>query len=92
MHKPLHTNLYMYKFSVACCLELNVQDELGRTPLHWAVEQDQQESCTLLLELGADPNILNSAMMGPLHLAVTKRYNHLVEVSKRAKSQGKEQQ
>ncbi|XP_051738739.1 transient receptor potential cation channel subfamily A member 1b isoform X1 [Ctenopharyngodon idella] len=60
--------------------ELNVQDEQGRTPLHWAVEQDQQQSCELLLELGADPNILNSAMMGLLHLAVTKRYNHLVEV------------
>ncbi|KTF76034.1 hypothetical protein cypCar_00041207, partial [Cyprinus carpio] len=59
---------------------LNVQDEQGRTPLHWAVEQNQQQSCVLLLELGADPNILNNAMMGPLHLAVTKRYNHLVEV------------
>uniref|UniRef100_A0A9R1SG40 Transient receptor potential cation channel, subfamily A, member 1b n=2 Tax=Cyprinus carpio TaxID=7962 RepID=A0A9R1SG40_CYPCA len=58
--------------------ELNVQDEQGRTPLHWAVEQNQQQSCVLLLELGADPNILNNAMMGPLHLAVTKRYNHLV--------------
>uniref|UniRef100_A0A8C2J1T4 Transient receptor potential cation channel, subfamily A, member 1b n=1 Tax=Cyprinus carpio TaxID=7962 RepID=A0A8C2J1T4_CYPCA len=59
-------------------VELNVQDEQGRTPLHWAVEQDQLHSCALLLELGADPNILNSAMMGPLHLAVTKKYNHLV--------------
>uniref|UniRef100_A0A8C1IM47 Ion transport domain-containing protein n=1 Tax=Cyprinus carpio TaxID=7962 RepID=A0A8C1IM47_CYPCA len=68
-----------YKFSVFCCVELNVQDEQGRTPLHWAVEQNQQQSCVLLLELGADPNILNNAMMGPLHLAVTKRYNHLVE-------------
>uniref|UniRef100_A0A8C0YLI2 Transient receptor potential cation channel, subfamily A, member 1b n=1 Tax=Cyprinus carpio carpio TaxID=630221 RepID=A0A8C0YLI2_CYPCA len=69
-----------YEFSVSCCVELNVQDEQGRTPLHWAVEQDQLHSCALLLELGADPNILNSAMMGPLHLAVTKKYNHLVEV------------
>ncbi|CAM4721838.1 unnamed protein product [Leuciscus chuanchicus] len=60
--------------------ELNVQDEQGRTSLHWAVEKDQQQSCELLLELGADPNILNSALIGPLHLAVTKRYNHLVEV------------
>uniref|UniRef100_A0A8C2PVV2 Transient receptor potential cation channel, subfamily A, member 1b n=1 Tax=Cyprinus carpio TaxID=7962 RepID=A0A8C2PVV2_CYPCA len=68
-----------YEFSVSCCVELNVQDEQGRTPLHWAVEQDQLHSCALLLELGADPNILNSAMMGPLHLAVTKKYNHLVE-------------
>ncbi|KAG1953889.1 transient receptor potential cation channel subfamily A [Pimephales promelas] len=60
--------------------ELNVQDEQGRTPLHWAVEKDQQQSCELLLDLGADPNILNSALMGPLHLAVSKRDNHLVEV------------
>uniref|UniRef100_A0A8C1SMV7 Transient receptor potential cation channel, subfamily A, member 1b n=1 Tax=Cyprinus carpio TaxID=7962 RepID=A0A8C1SMV7_CYPCA len=68
-----------FKLCVFCCVELNVQDEQGRTPLHWAVEQNQQQSCVLLLELGADPNILNNAMMGPLHLAVTKRYNHLVE-------------
>ncbi|XP_073796424.1 transient receptor potential cation channel subfamily A member 1b isoform X1 [Danio rerio] len=59
---------------------LNVQDEQGRTPLHWAVEQDQQQSCAVLLDLGADPNILNNALMGPLHLAVTKQYNHLAEV------------
>lgn len=67
--------------SVFCFVELNVQDEQGRTSLHWAVEKDQQQSCELLLELGADPNILNSALISPLHLAVTKRYNHLVEVS-----------
>uniref|UniRef100_A0A8C1ILP5 Ion transport domain-containing protein n=1 Tax=Cyprinus carpio TaxID=7962 RepID=A0A8C1ILP5_CYPCA len=69
-----------HNMSLRHCSELNVQDEQGRTPLHWAVEQNQQQSCVLLLELGADPNILNNAMMGPLHLAVTKRYNHLVEV------------
>ncbi|XP_050954767.1 transient receptor potential cation channel subfamily A member 1b isoform X3 [Labeo rohita] len=75
-----HVDIIRLIVSVVGPEELNVQDEQGRTPLHWAVEQDQQQSCALLLELGADPNILNSAMMGPLHLAVTKRYNHLVEV------------
>ncbi|XP_016142138.1 transient receptor potential cation channel subfamily A member 1-like [Sinocyclocheilus grahami] len=75
-----HLDIIRLIVSVVRPEELNVQDEQGRTPLHWAVEQDQPHSCALLLELGADPNILNSAMMGPLHLAVTKRYNHLVEV------------
>uniref|UniRef100_A0A672L0R5 Transient receptor potential cation channel subfamily A member 1-like n=1 Tax=Sinocyclocheilus grahami TaxID=75366 RepID=A0A672L0R5_SINGR len=73
-----HLDIIRLIVSVVRPEELNVQDEQGRTPLHWAVEQDQPHSCALLLELGADPNILNSAMMGPLHLAVTKRYNHLV--------------
>ncbi|XP_059390620.1 transient receptor potential cation channel subfamily A member 1-like [Carassius carassius] len=75
-----HLDIIRLIVSVVGPEELNVQDEQGRTPLHWAVEQDQLHGCALLLELGADPNILNSAMMGPLHLAVTKRYNHLVEV------------
>ncbi|XP_016301543.1 transient receptor potential cation channel subfamily A member 1-like [Sinocyclocheilus anshuiensis] len=75
-----HLDIIRLIVSVVGPEELNVQDEQGRTPLHWAVEQDQLHSCALLLELGADPNILNSTMMGPLHLAVTKRYNHLVEV------------
>uniref|UniRef100_A0A9J8AB71 Transient receptor potential cation channel, subfamily A, member 1b n=1 Tax=Cyprinus carpio carpio TaxID=630221 RepID=A0A9J8AB71_CYPCA len=73
-----HLDIIRLIVSVVGPEELNVQDEQGRTPLHWAVEQDQLHSCALLLELGADPNILNSAMMGPLHLAVTKKYNHLV--------------
>ncbi|XP_051542893.1 transient receptor potential cation channel subfamily A member 1-like [Myxocyprinus asiaticus] len=60
--------------------ELNVQDEQGRTTLHWAVEQNQGQSCALLLELGANPNLLNSALMAPLHLAITKGHNHLVEL------------
>ncbi|XP_016388831.1 transient receptor potential cation channel subfamily A member 1-like [Sinocyclocheilus rhinocerous] len=75
-----HLDIIHLIVSVVGSEELNVQDEQGRTPLHWAVEQDQLHSFALLLELGADPNILNSAMMGPLHLAVTKRYNHLIEV------------
>uniref|UniRef100_A0A6Q2Z121 Ion transport domain-containing protein n=1 Tax=Esox lucius TaxID=8010 RepID=A0A6Q2Z121_ESOLU len=61
--------------------ELNVYDEEGHVPLHWAVERNQAESCRLLLELGTDPNVLNKALMSPLHLAVSHRHNHLVEVS-----------
>ncbi|XP_066577107.1 transient receptor potential cation channel subfamily A member 1b [Amia ocellicauda] len=59
---------------------LNTTDDHGNTPLHWAVEKNQAESCTTLLELGADPNILNNALMSPLHLAVKLRHNELVDL------------
>ena len=63
-------------------LELNSCDEQGNVPLHWAVERNKVESCTALLDLGADPNILNMALLSPLHLAVSHGHNNLVEVRK----------
>lgn len=59
---------------------LNSCDEQGNAPLHWAVERNSAESCRSLLDLGADPNVLNHALMSPLHLAVSLEHNHLVEV------------
>uniref|UniRef100_A0A8B9LME8 Transient receptor potential cation channel subfamily A member 1 n=1 Tax=Astyanax mexicanus TaxID=7994 RepID=A0A8B9LME8_ASTMX len=61
-------------------MKLNVVDEEGNTPLHWAVQKDQRGSCSALLSLGADPNILNKSLLSPLHLAVSLRHNGLVEV------------
>ncbi|KAJ8376614.1 hypothetical protein SKAU_G00071940 [Synaphobranchus kaupii] len=58
--------------------ELNATDDQGNTPLHWAVQRDDRESCVTLLDLGADPNILNRAVMSPLHLAVSLGHNGLV--------------
>ncbi|XP_012671527.2 transient receptor potential cation channel subfamily A member 1b [Clupea harengus] len=59
---------------------LNPRDEQGSTPLHWAVEKHKEGSCALLLDLGADPNILNTALMSPLHLAISKGHNGMVEL------------
>ncbi|KAG7488575.1 hypothetical protein MATL_G00035650 [Megalops atlanticus] len=59
---------------------LNATDDEGNTPLHWAVQRNQTESCAALLELGADPNILNRALMSPLHLAVSLSHNAIVSV------------
>lgn len=66
---------------ILCCAELDVQDAEGQTPLHFAVEKNQESCCSLLLDLGANPNIVNTAMMAPIHLAISKEHNLLVEVS-----------
>uniref|UniRef100_A0A673YF94 Transient receptor potential cation channel, subfamily A, member 1b n=1 Tax=Salmo trutta TaxID=8032 RepID=A0A673YF94_SALTR len=57
-----------------------LRDGEGSMPLHWAVERNQSESCRALLELGAEPNVLNKALMSPLHLAVSHQHNHLVKL------------
>ncbi|XP_029313718.1 LOW QUALITY PROTEIN: transient receptor potential cation channel subfamily A member 1b [Cottoperca gobio] len=59
---------------------LNSCDEQGNVPLHWAVERNKADSCRALLDLGADPNILNMALLSPLHLAVSLGHNKLVEL------------
>lgn len=65
----------------ACALpDLNSCDEQGNVPLHWAVEKNKAGSCRALLDLGADPNILNTALLSPLHLAICLGHNDLVEV------------
>uniref|UniRef100_A0A8C7F6M5 Transient receptor potential cation channel, subfamily A, member 1b n=1 Tax=Oncorhynchus kisutch TaxID=8019 RepID=A0A8C7F6M5_ONCKI len=61
--------------------EWNLYDDEGSMPLHWAVERNQPESCRALLELGVEPNVLNKALMSPLHLAVSYQHNHLLLLS-----------
>ncbi|CAJ1082255.1 transient receptor potential cation channel subfamily A member 1b [Xyrichtys novacula] len=60
--------------------ERNSCDDHGNMPLHWAVEKNKPESCRALLDLGADPNVLNTALLSPLHLAVSLGHNNLVEL------------
>ncbi|TWW71029.1 Transient receptor potential cation channel subfamily A member 1 [Takifugu flavidus] len=60
--------------------EINSCDDQGNVPLHCAVEKNKAESCRALLDLGADPNILNVALLAPLHLAVSLKHNNLVEL------------
>ncbi|KAE8279919.1 Transient receptor potential cation channel subfamily A member 1 [Larimichthys crocea] len=84
---PLHhaaaggyITLIQYITSVNDTQELNSCDEQGNVPLHWAVEKNKADSCRALLDLGADPNILNMALLSPLHLAVSLGHNNLVEL------------
>ncbi|XP_017261877.1 transient receptor potential cation channel subfamily A member 1b [Kryptolebias marmoratus] len=73
-----HVTLIQFISSVIDPLETNCCDDHGNAPLHWAVERNKAESCRTLLDLGADPNILNTALLSPLHLAVSLGHNSLV--------------
>ncbi|CAG5895906.1 unnamed protein product [Menidia menidia] len=75
-----HITLIQFISAVVDSQELNSCDEQGNVPLHWAVEKNKAESCRALLDLGADPNVLNTALLSPLHLAVSLGHNVLVEL------------
>ena len=62
-------------------LVLNVMDDYGNTPLHWAAGKNQAESVKFLLHKGANPNLRNCSMMAPLHVAVQGGYNDVMKVS-----------
>ncbi|XP_023272618.1 transient receptor potential cation channel subfamily A member 1 [Seriola lalandi dorsalis] len=75
-----HVTLIQFITTVIDSQELNSCDEQGNVPLHWAVKKNKAESCRNLMDLGADPNILNAALLSPLHLAVNCGHNSLVEL------------
>ncbi|CAL8319169.1 unnamed protein product [Boreogadus saida] len=75
-----HVSLIQFITSLLPPEELSGRDGQGGTPLHWAVARDQAASCRALMDLRAEPNILNAALMSPLHLAISHAHTPLVEL------------
>ncbi len=50
-------------------VDVNLADDNLITPLHWAVEYDNDEIVELLLQNGANPGVLDSLGERPLHWA-----------------------
>ncbi|CAB0033812.1 unnamed protein product [Trichogramma brassicae] len=53
-------------------VQLNDRDDLGRTPLHWALIRGNRKVVKCLLERGADPTTIDTGGSTPLHV-VCKR-------------------
>ncbi|KAB1256572.1 Transient receptor potential cation channel subfamily A member 1 [Camelus dromedarius] len=70
--------------SDSSCEELNVTDDYGNTPLHWAAEKNQAESVKFLLLQGANPNLRNYNLMAPLHVAAQGLHNEVLKLNKGA--------
>ncbi|CAB0040395.1 unnamed protein product [Trichogramma brassicae] len=49
-------------------IDVNARDRLGRTPLHYALEQRHRKNFEFLLRSGADPNITDDEGSTPLHV------------------------
>lgn len=61
-----------------CCGENpNQSDELGNTPLHYAVFLESKEVTNLLLDFNANPNAQNNKGKTPLHITAQKGNDYL---------------
>ena len=62
------------------CDNVDLSDDLGMTPLHVAASTGKADVCQLLLELGANPALVNKAGLTPLALAEKQAYTKVVAV------------
>jgi ankyrin repeat protein len=55
----------------------NQSDELGNTPLHYAIFLESKDLTNLLLDFNANPNAQNKKGKTPLHIAIQKGNDYL---------------
>lgn len=59
---------------------VTVEDELGQTPLHWAVRQNHEAIARMLLERGADASSRGRDGTTPIHVAAGLGSDAVVEM------------
>ena len=64
----------------------NIRDNLGFTPLHWAVFQNDPDKARLLLEYGSDPTISNIYGLNPQEYARKINRNLVMDILTRFNS------
>ena len=75
------SNVELLKCAVGHGLDVNQGDWFGRTQLHAAAASNQLERATALLELGADPNLVDSHSSGtPLGFAAREGHAEMVKL------------
>ncbi|EFR04046.1 hypothetical protein MGYG_07052 [Nannizzia gypsea CBS 118893] len=60
--------------------DINAQDSMGRTPLAWAAARGDSHSVVTLLSHGADPNIMDVQISGPVSNAAARGYTACVRL------------
>ncbi len=60
--------------SVGVRANIELADEEGDTPLHYAAFGNQPEVMELLVQRGANMNVVNKAHCTPLHVVVNKQF------------------
>jgi ankyrin repeat protein len=62
------------------CIDLNVEDKIGWTPLHHAVRNNALNAIEFLLDNGVDDTRLSKQFEAPIHLAVIHNQLKALEV------------
>jgi palmitoyltransferase ZDHHC13/17 len=73
LHSVTHSSNYSALLYVLCQPEIAVDesDNMGLTPLHWAAQQGDEVSVEVLLEFGANPNVVDCNGFTTLHWAAS---------------------
>ncbi|CAB0033139.1 unnamed protein product [Trichogramma brassicae] len=53
-------------------VQIDARDNVGRTPLYWALDRRHKNVAELLLRRGADPNLADAEGLTPLHMICQK--------------------
>ena len=59
-------------------LDVNAKDNLGNTPLHYALKGCDGPLINLLLKEGANPNLTNNQGLTPLHAFCERKYDNVL--------------
>tara|TARA_B100001123_G_scaffold123662_1_gene144069 strand:+ start:1212 stop:1595 length:384 start_codon:yes stop_codon:yes gene_type:complete len=72
-------NIDALKQHLAAGTYINVKDQSGWTPLHWAASKVHNQTTKLLIKEGADVNALNNDGLSPLDYAENETFGVLID-------------
>ena len=67
------------KKHLALGTDINLKDELGWTPLHWASSKVHNKTSKFLIKMGAEVNIVNKDGLSPLDYAENEMFGILID-------------
>ena len=73
-YKVLEGDVQQIKDELAAGVNIDELDNWGYAPLHWAVVNMQYEIVTLLLNAGANPNVVSSVGLTPRKIAFSLEF------------------